>query len=123
MVRRMRNAIGVPDTMLRSPTAHRAQGVRVPGEERWACRSTARRRRVRHWAKTHVWDCISSSLPPQRSPRLAVDDLRVVSTSDGIITCSFDNLGETSTIALAAITGERIEGTRLKSLRPPDAPA
>lgn len=56
-----------------------------------------------------------------RSPRLAVDDLRVLSTSGGIIECSLDNLGSSATITLDAATGQQQEGTRLDSLWPPDA--
>ena len=56
-----------------------------------------------------------------RSPRLAVDDLRVVSTVGGIIQCSLDNLGGSPTIALDAATGAQREGTRLDSFWPPDA--
>ena len=56
-----------------------------------------------------------------RSKRLAVDDLRVVSTSGGIIQCSLDNLGGSPTIALDAATGEQRDGTRLDSIWPPDA--
>jgi hypothetical protein len=40
------------------------------------------------------------------SPRLAVDDLRVLSTADGIIQCSLDNLGGSPTITLNAATGD-----------------
>jgi hypothetical protein len=56
-----------------------------------------------------------------RSPRLAVGDLCVISTSGGLIQCSLDNLGGSSTIALDAATGEQRDGTRLKSFWPPDA--
>ena len=55
------------------------------------------------------------------SPRLAVDDLRVTSTSGGLIRCSLDNLGGTPTITLDAATGEQRDGTRLDSFWPPDA--
>jgi hypothetical protein len=56
-----------------------------------------------------------------RSPRLAVDDLRVVSTVDGMIECTLDNLGGSETITLDAVTGEQVAGTRMDSFWPPDA--
>ena len=56
-----------------------------------------------------------------RTPRLAVDDLRVVNTSGGIIECSLDNLGGSSTISIDAATGRQVDGTRLDSFWPPDA--
>ena len=55
------------------------------------------------------------------SSRLAIDDLRVTSASGGLIQCSLDNLGGTSTITVDAATGEQLDGTRLDSLWPPDA--
>ncbi len=56
-----------------------------------------------------------------KSPRLAVDDLRVMSTSGGIIQCSLYNLGGSPTITVDAATGEQRDGTRLDSFWPPDA--
>ena len=56
-----------------------------------------------------------------RSSRLALDDLRVLSTSGATITCSLDNLGGTSTITVSAATGEQVDGTRFDSFWPPDA--
>lgn len=55
------------------------------------------------------------------TPRLAVDDLKVISTSGGSIECTLDNLGGSATISLDASNGEQIVGTRLDSFWPPDA--
>lgn len=57
-----------------------------------------------------------------KTPRLAVDDLRVQrATADGI-ECTCDNLeGSTSTLTLDPRTGEQTSGTRLDSFWPPDA--
>jgi hypothetical protein len=56
-----------------------------------------------------------------RTPRLAVDGLRVLSASDGLILCSADNLGGSPTITLDATTGEQRSGTRFDSIWPPGA--
>lgn len=56
-----------------------------------------------------------------RTPRLAVDDLHVLTTTDGQIVCALDNLGHSSTITLDAATGVQMTGTRFDSFWPPDA--
>ncbi len=56
-----------------------------------------------------------------RSSRLAVDELRVLSSSGGVITCSVYKLGGTSTITISVTTGDQLDGTRLDSFWPPDA--
>ncbi len=56
-----------------------------------------------------------------KTPRLAVDDLRVLSVAGGLIECSLDNMGGSPTISLDAATGEQVAGTRLGSFWPPDA--
>lgn len=56
-----------------------------------------------------------------RTGRIAVDDLFVVSATDGVIECTLDNLGGSDTITLEAATGRQLGGTRLDSFWPPDA--
>jgi hypothetical protein len=56
-----------------------------------------------------------------RTPRLCVDDLKIVSVTPGSVICSCDNLGGTPTIALDPATGAQIAGTRMASFWPPDA--
>ena len=64
---------------------------------------------------------VGRDLVEWRSVRLAVADLRVVRISDGVVTCSLDNLGGTSTITVDAASGEQLNGTRLDSFWPPEA--
>lgn len=56
-----------------------------------------------------------------KTPRIAVDDLRVLSADARGIVCSLDNLGGTATITLDPMTGEQIDGTRMDSFWPPGA--
>jgi hypothetical protein len=56
-----------------------------------------------------------------RTPRLAVDGLRVLTAAANSIICSCDNLGGSETISLDPQTGEQTAGTRLDSFWPPDA--
>jgi hypothetical protein len=56
-----------------------------------------------------------------RTPRLAVDDLRVERSSTAGFVCTCDNLGGTLTIELDPTTGTQTAGTRLDSFWPPDA--
>jgi hypothetical protein len=56
-----------------------------------------------------------------RTPRIAVDDLRVVQAGSAGIECTCDNLGGTETITLDPRTGVQVAGTRLDSFWPPDA--
>ncbi len=58
-----------------------------------------------------------------RTPRLCVDDLEVREVGPDGIVCSCDNLGGTATITLDPATGDQVEGARLDSFWPPDAPA
>jgi hypothetical protein len=57
------------------------------------------------------------------TPRLCVDDLKVVRADRTAIECSCDNLDGTSTITLDPHTGKQTGGTRVDSFWPPDAPA
>jgi hypothetical protein len=56
-----------------------------------------------------------------RTPRVAVDGLRVVQAGPGGIECTCFNLNGTETITLDPFTGEQVAGTRLDSFWPPEA--
>lgn len=53
-----------------------------------------------------------------RTPRIAVDDLRVVQAGSAGIVCTCFNLDGTDTITLDPRTGEQVAGTRLDSFWP-----
>lgn len=55
------------------------------------------------------------------TPRLCVDDLKVIRAHADGITCSCDNLGHSPTIELDPYTGTQTAGTRMSSFWPPDA--